>query len=95
MSEMIEDETIKLGENAYMSSSIFTAPPTFTVAERMEFFPQLPALAERLGVKPNEGNGTVHLMMKDGTKYDLFALVNACLDRFDAALTSPSTSQPA
>jgi len=58
---------------------------SFRVAERVEPFPQLPALAERLGVKPSEGTGGVCLVMNDGRRYDVFALVNAVLDRLDAA----------
>lgn len=37
-------------------------------------YPKLPALAERLGVKPDQFGG-----------YDPFDLVNAVLDRLDAA----------
>ena len=58
---------------------------TISINDPPEAFPHLPALAERLGVKPNEGDGKVWLTMKDGTNYDLFALVNAVLDRMDAA----------
>lgn len=49
-----------------------------------EKFPLLPALAERLGVKPGHGASRVSLAMSDGTSYDLFALINAFLDKIDA-----------
>jgi hypothetical protein len=52
-----------------------------------EYWPELPALAKRLGIKPLEGSysGKTTLRMNDGTSYDLFALVNAFLDRMDEA----------
>lgn len=55
-----------------------------TVMETLEAFPLLPALAKRLGVKPGHGAGRVCLTMNDGTSYDLFALINAFLDKIDA-----------
>ena len=49
-------------------------------------FPHLPQIAERLGVKPGTGaDGSVVLSMCDGSVYDLSALINALLDRMDAA----------
>ena len=49
-----------------------------------EQFPQLPALADRLGVKSGYGpQQSAVLSMCDGTVYDLFALVNAFLDRME------------
>lgn len=68
-----------------MRTQQHSAIGTFAVAESPEAFPLLPALAQRLGVKPGEGGGRVMLTMKDGTGYDLFALINAFLDRVDAA----------
>lgn len=56
----------------------------FEICEPPESFPLLPALAERLGVKPGFGTSRVSLLMKDGTVYDLFALINAFLDKIDA-----------
>ena len=55
-----------------------------------EQFAGLPALAERLGVKPGVGidAGTVMLRMCDGTDYSMFGLINAVLDRIDNA-TAP------
>ena len=50
-----------------------------------EALPLLPALADRLNIKPNEGQGQVWLAMNDGRRYDLFALVNAVLDRLEQA----------
>lgn len=63
----------------------------YRIAEPPEMFRQLPALAKRLGVEPDtdaSGGGRVLLYMKDGTKYDLFVLINAFLDRLDA-ISSP------
>jgi hypothetical protein len=59
-----------------------------------EMFPELPALAARLGIDPYDGKetGRVLLQMKDGTRYDLFAVLNAFLDRLDAA--SQRTAEP-
>ncbi len=52
---------------------------------------RLPALAERLGVPeataPAPGNGAVTIRTADGRSYDLFDLINAALDRLDAAAT--------
>jgi hypothetical protein len=48
---------------------------------------KLPALAERLGVKPlgeNEGFREVVLEINKVGRYDLLDLVNALLDRLDA-----------
>jgi len=44
-----------------------------------EQFAGLPALAERLGVKPGVGidAGTVMLRMCDGTDYSMFSLIHA------------------
>lgn len=58
--------------------------PFLRIKEPEELFPKLPALAERLGVAPGNHGGNVLLHMKDGTAYDMFALVNAFLDRIDA-----------
>lgn len=82
--------------------SIFTSDlhPTgiYTIGPQAEAFPKLPALAARLGVGPgpgSDGGGRVLLNMSDGTKYDLFALINALLDRLDAMPTSAAErSQP-
>jgi hypothetical protein len=57
---------------------------SFHIGEPKEMFPKLPALARRLGVEPGDKGGGVQLHMKDGTTYDLFALVNAFLDRLEA-----------
>ena len=45
----------------------------------------LPALAERLGVKPVPQNETrgVLVVMLDGRQYDQFELLNAVLDKID------------
>ena len=49
-------------------------------------FKKLPALAERLGVKPSESKeASVVLCTADGRKYDLFDLINAVLDKIEAA----------
>lgn len=61
--------------------------PEFKLVETPEYFTQLPALAERLGVKPvdhDASSGLVLLSMKDGTMYNVIELVNAVLDRIDA-----------
>ena len=54
-------------------------------------FVKLPALAERLGVKPvapDHPPGSVFLCTKDGRSYDLFDLINAALD-FVATRNNP------
>jgi len=65
-------------------TTAFSTTPSFTIREQPEAFPLLPALAERLGVKPGRGDGRVVMTMKDGTSYDLFALINAFLDKIEA-----------
>lgn len=52
---------------------------------------ELPALAERLGVKEWDGGATVLLTTKTGKQYCVFQLVNAMLDRMDKVL--PMTRQ--
>lgn len=49
----------------------------------VEQFNKLPEVAERLGVKPNTGDGSIKMTMCDGRTYDAFALINALLDRLD------------
>lgn len=58
----------------------------------VETFPELPALAKRLGVKANVASSEMHtyLGMCDGRQYDLFALINAALDKLD----KPSAVKP-
>jgi hypothetical protein len=67
----------------------FTLSPEMVVAPPpIEIFPALPALAERLGVQPVKEmphGGGLYLRMLDGRIYDAFALINAFLDRVDAA----------
>lgn len=48
-------------------------------------FAKLPALAERLGVKPMEKDHppTWAARNKDGISYDIFDLINAVLDHVD------------
>jgi hypothetical protein len=48
---------------------------------------KLPALAERLGVKPRrpEDPSTVVLHASDGQQFDLFELIGAALDKIDGA----------
>lgn len=62
-----------------------TSDATPIMVDQPERFPQLPALAERLGIKPGEGAGNVWMQMNDGRKYDVFALVNAALDKLELA----------
>lgn len=71
-----------------MDDKLVSGTGTFHSIETPETFPLLPALAQRLGVKPGGGGGRVVLNMRDGTSYDLFALINAFLDRVDAAAMS-------
>lgn len=54
-------------------------------ADEPNYFAAVPALAERLGVKPidNVYTGAFVLKVKDGRMYDVFALVHAFLDRLD------------
>jgi hypothetical protein len=55
---------------------------------------ELPALAERLGVPPVPANHEgVTLHTQDGRHYDVFALVNAALDRLDRA-SAPAKPTP-
>ncbi len=59
----------------------FIVVPPSTCQEQ---FPALPALAARLNVKPGYSpQRSVVLGMCDGTVYDLFALVNAFLDKME------------
>lgn len=59
----------------------------FSIPACVESFPQLPDLAERLGVKPIESSkgGMALLSMCDGRKYDLIQLINALLDKMEKA----------
>lgn len=52
-----------------------------------ESFPDLPAIAERLGVPKNDNSASpgIILRMTNGDSYSLFALMNAFLDRIDSA----------
>jgi hypothetical protein len=54
-------------------------------SEMKEIFPELPALAERLGVKPAEKAEGLQMLMKDGRRYNVFEIINALLDRMDTA----------
>ena len=59
-----------------------------------EVFPELPALAKRLGVPPGAATvpaGAIVMSMCNGDEYDLFALINALLDRIDQRLLLPET----
>jgi hypothetical protein len=53
--------------------------------ERPDAFAKLPALAERLGVKPMKKDHppTWSARTKEGISYDIFDLINAVLDRVD------------
>jgi hypothetical protein len=57
----------------------------FVERERPDPLAKLPALAQRLGVQPLSDGHHVGLMLRagDGQRYDLFALVNALLDRLE------------
>lgn len=48
-------------------------------------YPDFDKLAERLGVKPGEGDGLVRIETGFGRSYDLVALIHAFLDRVDKA----------
>lgn len=53
-----------------------------------EAFKELPKIAARLGVKPVSGDskaGAMVLTMCDGSEYDFIEIINATLDRLDAA----------
>lgn len=50
-----------------------------------EQFKDVPALADRLGVKEGIGSGTFVLSLCDGRQYDFFALINAFLNKLEAA----------
>jgi len=45
----------------------------------------LPALAERLGVKPKASYGHIEIAitLDDGRRYDVLEIINALLDRLD------------
>lgn len=60
-------------------------------AEMPDPFARLPALAERLGVKPVGENhpASIVLITKGGVRFDLYDLVNAALDRL-----APSPKEP-
>lgn len=66
--------------------------------QQPEMFPDLPALAERLGVQKLCGRrASIVLTMKNGDSYSLFEIANAFLDRMGAAagaLDNPSQITP-
>jgi hypothetical protein len=63
---------------------------SMAIRKQTDPFAQLPKLAERLGVREHgpDDPPTVVLRTEAGQAYDLFALVNAALDRFDVARQS-------
>ena|SRR5262245_5381278 len=74
---------LKISEHTIESGISWFDPP--------ERFVKLPALAERLGVKPVDPltSGNILLTMKDGRNYDVIDIINALLDRLDQA--TPNT----
>jgi hypothetical protein len=68
-----------------------TRPPFIQAAPAcQDHFPDLPKMAERLGVPEYKGSGpTTVLMMCDGRKFALLELVGALLDRMDRAAAAP------
>lgn len=55
----------------------------FRISGSLDAFAKLPALAKRLGVEPTAESGGCYVRTRDGSKYDVFDLVNALLDRLD------------
>lgn len=61
----------------------------FHRSETPDPFAKVPALAQRLGVEPMTSDSVSFCVrMKDGTRYDIFDLVNALLDRLETDLAS-------
>ncbi len=58
-----------------------------TFAPKLDPLAKLPAIAERLGVEPRGSDSLPSLMLRlrDGRMYDAFDLINALLDKIDAA----------
>lgn len=80
-----------------MSTEHTITGQTMTVGDVPEAFPDLPALADRLGVFKTTGHAPVILTMKNGDRYSLFELINAFLDHVDAAtkaIDKPSEITP-
>ncbi len=61
---------------------------TFEMRRDPDHLEKLPALAHRLGVRQIVSDGHVGLTLstREGQRYDVLELVNAILDRVDAAL---------
>lgn len=57
------------------------------IFQQRDPFAELPALAKRLGVEPmgDDHAPTYALQVSDGRRYCLFEIMNALLDRMDAA----------
>lgn len=60
---------------------------SFTIEQPPDPWARLPEIAARLGVKPCESAGMM-IVVRDGGRYDVFDLVNALLDRVDAAIAA-------
>ena len=59
---------------------------TITSMPCHDAYPQVPALANRLGVKPGAPDGgAIVISMCNGDSYDVITMINAALDRLDAA----------
>ncbi len=76
-----------------MSDITYVTGRNLKFLEQSDPFQKLPELAERLGVRPNAGNGGTMLRMKNGDTYDLFDLMKAFLDKVDG-ITSNTASPP-
>jgi hypothetical protein len=59
---------------------------TFQILKPRDIWSGIPALAERLGVKEGQGTGEIDIILGDGRKYSIYALVNAFLDKIETAL---------
>lgn len=66
-------------------SDSFSSRWAIPVGACQEVFTDLPKIAERLHVEPGNGTGSFVIAICDGRKYDVFALLNAFLDKMDQA----------
>jgi len=64
---------------------LFMPTGEYRIAATPDPFAKLPALAERLGVEPGKGTSGFWVQIQDGRRYDVFAIVEAVLDRLDKA----------
>lgn len=60
------------------------------IDKREDPLAKLPALAKRLGVEPMDSKASGWYVTGGGSTYDMFDLINAVLDKVEAALPKAS-----